>query len=230
MRWWWQKRFRPADPVLWSPSPGPNERHLRRRYRNPLFPNEAREVSQRDIDDACAKDRSLLNALRRRFRELLEVVANPPDSITLKEGTKLMLEFDELREEFIAEGSEALSWLPDVERMETALAQTIESALADQPEMVAKYRAAEEMRLGSRALLVNPVVIEFSRVPPEDLAATVASANPEHISVFLRALHGTPAQQVLRDAVSRLLVAAVADGFSREAAAEKLAVLQAPAW
>lgn len=228
MRWWWQERSRPQDPILlWSPSPGPHERHVRRRYRNLLFSEEAREVSQRDIDDARAKDRLFLAKLQQRFRVLLETVANPPNSINLTEGTDLMLEFDKLREEFIAEGTDALSWLPDVEKMEVALAQTIESALADQPGALAKYRAAEEMRLDSRALLVNPIVIEFGRVPPEHLVATVASADPEHIRIFLRALHGTPAQQVLREATSRVLVAAVASGFPQDEAAEKLAVLQA---
>ncbi len=55
-----------------SPHPGPRERHLRRRYGNPLFPLALQEVSEIQLQEAREADEKELNHFLRYFRDLVQ--------------------------------------------------------------------------------------------------------------------------------------------------------------
>ena len=64
--------------LQWSDHPGCFERHLQRKYKNPLFPPEARIVTQEQIDTAREKDR--LEA--EEFREQIGTALKPLKDLT----------------------------------------------------------------------------------------------------------------------------------------------------
>ncbi|VAX12410.1 hypothetical protein MNBD_GAMMA24-2401 [hydrothermal vent metagenome] len=58
--------------LKFSPHPGPRERHLRRRYHNPLFPAARQKVSESQLKDARKADEKELNHFLRYFRDLVQ--------------------------------------------------------------------------------------------------------------------------------------------------------------
>lgn len=55
-----------------SPTPGPHERHLKRRLLNPLFPKPEKELSQDDIDNAQKKDEENLMSFMSHFQSVVQ--------------------------------------------------------------------------------------------------------------------------------------------------------------
>ncbi len=58
-------------PIDWSEAPGCFERHLQRRYRNPLFSVERRTIAIADVVTARARDEADLGELNLRIKALL---------------------------------------------------------------------------------------------------------------------------------------------------------------
>ena len=55
-----------------SPTPGPYERHLKRRLLNPLFPKLEKDVTQEDIDNAQRKDEENLMSFMTHFQSVVQ--------------------------------------------------------------------------------------------------------------------------------------------------------------
>ena len=55
-----------------SPTPGPHERHLKRRLLNPLFPKPEDEVTQNDVTDAQRKDEEALMSFMTHFQSVVQ--------------------------------------------------------------------------------------------------------------------------------------------------------------
>lgn len=67
--------------LKFSSHPGPRERHLRRRYGNPLFPPTRQQVSETQLQEAREEDEKELNYFLRYFRDLVqEAIDLKPDA------------------------------------------------------------------------------------------------------------------------------------------------------
>jgi len=71
-----------------SPAPGPNERHLKRRLLNPLFPKPEKELTQEDVDAAKRKDEEGLMSFMTYFQSVVqkttELGGNSESDVVLK--------------------------------------------------------------------------------------------------------------------------------------------------
>ena len=71
-----------------SPTPGPHERHLKRRLLNPLFPKPEHEMTQDDINDAQRKDEEGLMSFMTYFQSVVlkttELGGNSESEVVLK--------------------------------------------------------------------------------------------------------------------------------------------------
>lgn len=65
-----------------SSHPGPRERHLQRKYQNPLFGDEAHKIDQAQISQSQQEDETELNHFLRYFRDLVQ------EAIDLKPETE----------------------------------------------------------------------------------------------------------------------------------------------
>jgi len=58
--------------INFSSTPGPHERHLKRRLLNPLFPKSMRELTQQDVNNAQQKDEENLLKFMTHFQSVVQ--------------------------------------------------------------------------------------------------------------------------------------------------------------
>ena len=58
--------------IIFSPAPGPHERHLKRRLLNPLFPQPDKEFTQDDVNEAQRKDEETLMSFMTHFQSVVQ--------------------------------------------------------------------------------------------------------------------------------------------------------------
>lgn len=58
--------------IIFSPAPGPYERHLKRRLLNPLFQAPEREITQQDVEEAQKKDEENLMSFMAHFQSVVQ--------------------------------------------------------------------------------------------------------------------------------------------------------------
>lgn len=225
--------MQPDDPLstsehlIWSSEPGRRERHLRRRYRNLLFPPERRHVTVAELLAAQEVDREETLAIKRAFQTLLSAIQNLPDEIPLTRSMEFLRTLDELRDICVAEGGTTLQFLPGLDQLEGVITQTIEERLTGASEKLARFRSARELVQSGRMRLGNPVVLGILKGPPEDVVILIANESPDGIALVLQALNESPEilAQVRTESIA-ILENAMLHGFPEDEAARRIAALR----
>ena len=152
--------------LVWSPSPGPAERHLLRQHGNLLFSRERRVVNQDQIDVAREQDQVSLRHLVEGFRETLEKVLAMPDFASMDQCKQILDELDALRTQcLVHSGQEAMQWQPQIESAAEKVVSAMKESLAQNVEKVRAFEEwRETVRIG-QTLFQNPAVLEVGRVP-----------------------------------------------------------------
>ena len=65
----------------WSENPGAFEQHLMRRYKNPLFPKDRRQITQEEITSAQERDTRDYEEVKTRLDDIRQNIVSLPDSI-----------------------------------------------------------------------------------------------------------------------------------------------------
>ena len=145
-----------ADGLKWSDSPGCFERHLQRRYQNPLFQKERRDVSQGDLFEAKDKDQ----------KEAEEYINQSTDFISksTKLGNLNLLEVaryvQEGLEPLIVKGigisGNALINVDALSNIEKAMLEQMDKLSPDGDQLVEKIRSLNTLQR-------NPYLIQSTR-------------------------------------------------------------------
>jgi hypothetical protein len=116
-----------VDNPEWSEAPGCFERHLQRRYRNPLFPIEWRAFANADLVIARARDKADLGELKLRIKALLDKVANQGPT-TFRHGVALRGEIEYLLFRCAEVGGEAAEGKAHLQRLYDSLVDSMRQA------------------------------------------------------------------------------------------------------
>lgn len=93
--------------LVWSNNPGAFEQHLLRRYKNPLFPKDRRQVTQSEIDLARERDLIDYKELDDRLIRLSEDISALPDHIDSTTINKIRELIDDLIQDAMEVGGKA---------------------------------------------------------------------------------------------------------------------------
>jgi hypothetical protein len=83
-------------PMEWSESPGCFERHLQRRFQNPLFPVDRQNITTSELISAQARDEAERMQLQEDFKAALEKAKNFEDRVPMSECLALREEIESL--------------------------------------------------------------------------------------------------------------------------------------
>jgi hypothetical protein len=194
--------------LVWSDNPGCFERHLQRKYMNPLFSPASRIVTQEEVDAARAHDASEADMLWAKITKHAESVA-ATGQFTFAQLVKHRDQVDELMQEAAETGN--LKAESATAKLYWAIIDDMEKAMRNDPNGAEKLLKVNEEYVKVGLALKNRFVAQPCRhdspIKPHEVLPALLAEDLETIRKFmifveddekLRDLH----QNLSREAVS----------------------------
>jgi hypothetical protein len=199
-----------GNKLIWSQNPGCFERHLQRKYRNPLFPPDVPTVAQEQIDQARVKDSLEAEEVRQRFWSLLHRVRDRDASVPCGEALNVRKEFDNLLSRTAEIGGPLHEVVPKLFEMYEAVVHDILASLYDHNDLEKQLRVALAFSAERRRLFNNSFVAQLRRmdtpIRPDEVIPSLLSETPETIRLMVEVLSDHPeAVAALQDSASKLM-------------------------
>lgn len=173
-----------TEPV-WSENPGCFERHLQRKYLNPLFPPASRIVTQDEVDAARARDASEADVLWAKIIKHAESIPNGQYTFAQLDDHRKRI--DELMQEAAETGN------PKVEsataELYWAIIKDMETAMSDNVKGAEMLQKANENYIKIGLALKNRFVAQLCRhdspIKPEEVLPALLTEDAETIRKFM---------------------------------------------
>ncbi len=190
--------------VKFSPHPGPRERHLRRRFGNPLFSAAAQNVSETQIQEAREADEKELNHFLRYFRDLVQ------EAIDLKPEAESEIILD-LKERLDKCYAHCCALPGEQSEIQTAINKLIEVIMkavrqgaANDPVAQDKLEEEEQARQMHNELhqfnLVADLMLPDSPISKEELVPSLLSESEIGLNAALQLFDQTQLTQIYQEA------------------------------
>ena len=183
-----------------SPTPGPNERHLKRRLLNPLFPKPEKEVTQNDVDSAQRKDEEALMTFMAHFQSVVQKTTE----LGLNSESDIVLEIKEQLDECYATScsmpGDHTNLKVAIKKLITAIMSAIRKGAADDPSALRKlddedvarelHNELHERKLIADLMLQNSPILENELTPTllneeiDDLEAALPLFSVEELALI----------------------------------------------
>ena len=185
-----------------SPTPGPHERHLKRRLLNPLFPKPEKEVTQEDVDSAKRKDEETLMSFMTHFQSVVQKTTELGQS----SESDLVLEIKEQLDECYATScsmpGDHTNLKVAIKKLITAIMAAIRKGAADDSTALKKlddediardlHNELHERKLIADLMLENSPILENELTPtllneePDDLEAALPLFSTEELDLIAK--------------------------------------------
>jgi len=216
--------------IQFSAQPGCRERHLRRKYANPLFGGEAQALTAADVERARGEDEAEREQFRADFQDLLRRAADLSGQVDTEAILEIKEQIDRLYELAAGLGGGVDAEQQSLLKINDVIMRAIHAAAANDPlaiEELEKEAAARQMHL---ELLHYPLVADLLRsdspVSREDLVPTLLSEDAETVRVVISMFDPTQ-QAELRDEARALVEELKRRDELPESAMASLAAMQA---
>ncbi|MBC8737110.1 tryptophan leader peptide [Paraburkholderia sp. UCT31] len=222
----------------WSAQPGARERHLQRRYNNPLFPLHRRMVTSNDVYEARLSDAQTLTDIRQELaeiaREFSEKAALPSDWHPFLNNFRERL--DQLEDRRIVAGGQSAALAAAIAELRGNIVAVWRSAIekSKNRRSLAALEQAEALRAERHAALhasewTSQLLSRTSLIPPEEVVAALLSEPPAELEKAVTTLQANPQLHDTlancRSAGLRLVAEARAAGHPLADIDEKLRIL-----
>jgi hypothetical protein len=211
--------------LIFSQRPGRNERHLRRKHNNPLFPESERSITPDELLEAQRLDHEELVEFIVGFRELVQKAVNLKNNeeadviLDIKEQLDMAYEKASGLADEQSETKEAINKLTQI------IMNSIRSNAAGDRIALDELRQEQEARTTHYSLLQNPIVADLlhpeSPILESDLAATLLSESPEGLEAALE-LFDDAQLQIICEEGTNILRNLPAEGEAFEQAKQRL--------
>jgi hypothetical protein len=187
--------------IRFSPLPGAYERHLQRKYRNPLFPPSQQNFLEAEIEQARQRDQQDLQAFMEAFQETVKQAAALNGSV----DSEVVLDLKEKLERLYVSSS---SLAGDLSTYQDALLklirvcmQTIRRGASDDLVALRKLDEEEQARTVYFAMLESALVPELMRgdeiIQVDELVPTVLSLTTNQLTTVLELFEPEYLQQLV---------------------------------
>jgi hypothetical protein len=209
-----------SDPVF-SETPGAYERHLRRRWRNPLFPAGRRTVTAADVKHARLQDLEAARAVEKEFRDILDVAAGLDRRADVEALFRLKVRIDLCYAGCSGVPGGAPEMKDALRRLVAAIDRVQRRAAGNDALALAELDEEARAREEHFRLQDMPLVADLTREDPiveaGELVATLLSEDPGQAAAAF-ALFDEAQQRQVRDQ-ARFLLAGLKD--TREARVQR---------
>ena len=191
-----------------SPAPGPNERHLKRRLLNPLFPKPEQELTQQDIDAAQQKDEENLLKFMSYFQSVVqkttELGTNSESDLVLKIKEQL----DECYATSCAMPGNHENLKEAIKKLITAIMAAIRKGAENDPVALKKLDEEDIARKMHNELherkLIADLMLEKSPILENELTPTLLNEDADDLDAALQLFSTEQLNLIVRDAQSLL--------------------------
>jgi hypothetical protein len=217
--------------IQFSQHPGAHERHLKRRYHNPLFPPERRELAQHDVEIAAEKDREEEISFLEELKALLEKVT----TFSAREETEVILEIkqqtDKMYEQCAGLRGEHSREKAGLVRLNEVIMNSIRAAAGDDPlakEELDKEQAARELHMHLLEYSIVPDLLRpDSLIEEDELIPSLLSEEAETIKMVMTLFDDKQRKELL-ELAAKLIEELKQQGELDSVIEERFAAIQAP--
>ena len=191
-----------------SPAPGPNERHLKRRLLNPLFPKPEKELTQEDVDNAKRKDEEGLMSFMTHFQSVVqkttELGVNSESDVVLK----IKEQHDECYATSCAMPGDHTNLKVAIKKLITAIMSAIRKGAENDATALKKLDEediAREMHndLHQRKLIAD-LMLENSPILEDELTSTLLNEEADDLDAALQLFNLQQLELIVKDAQTLL--------------------------
>lgn len=192
--------------LQFSAKPGPRERHLKRKYQNPLFPLV--QIDQADIDRAHVEDSLETERFLENFRNLVEQAINLSPNADADDILKLkaVLEQNYTRCMGLGGDMEVIKQ-GFIKLLEVIMQSLIKAANGDAEAMQRIDQEMEMMKLHfqlSESLLFSDFLHEKSIITEDEIIPTLLSASEEDLQAVLHIFNAEQLTEISQQIASTL--------------------------
>lgn len=194
-------------PIQFSQQPGPRERHLQRKYRNPLFPN-GENLAADQVIQAREQDETELNHFLRYFRDLVqEAMDLKPNS-----DSEVILDIKERLDQCYVQCCALPGDHSEIKQAVNKLVQVIMLAVrqgaANDPVALGKLDEEEQARqLHNRLadeVFVADIILPDSPIEQHELVPALLSESEQAVHTALQLFDAEQLSTIYQDAISLL--------------------------
>lgn len=200
----------------WSENPGAFEQHLIRRYKNPLFPKNRRQITQEEITNAKERDTRDYEEVKSRLTDILQDIVSLPNSIDFSTTNDFLERLQNLTLDAMGVGGQASDVALQAQELRNEFLATEKKALVEHPDLQRLLEKAEHFDQLYGLRFHTPFAAQMLRedesIPPSEVLPAILMEGPNEIAETIKSIDDPNIQiQFQREAI-RLLQAAKAEG------------------
>ncbi len=188
--------------LVFSVQPGCRERHLKRKYLNPLFSPRLSVISQSDVDQARSDDLDEYKSFIVNFDKLLSEVSCLSSRVETEIVLDLRVRVDALYDQWVSFGGGDADYKNALLRLHSTLVAAIkksaENDIATLNELAREQKAHEIHLHLVEYPLVSDLLRADSPIEENELVQTLLSEDAESVQIVM-SLFEPDQQQVIRD-------------------------------
>lgn len=194
--------------IQFSPSPGPFERHLKRRLLNPLYKKSDAVLTQKDIDDAKRKDEESLLNFMQHFQSVVkqttELGATSESDVVLKIKEQL----DECYATCCAMSGDHSNLKAAITKLISAIMNAVRKGAENDPVALKKLDEEDIARkmhndLHERKLIAD-LMLQDSPIAENELTPTLLNEESDDLDAALQLFTEEQLHYIYKDAQSLL--------------------------
>ncbi|BCO30581.1 hypothetical protein TspCOW1_06840 [Thiohalobacter sp. COW1] len=193
---------------LFSREPGAHERHLRRRYENPLFPPERRRIGDRDVLAARRRDQQHLEAFLERFHQVVQRAVNLDANVQSDVILELKEELDRCYEEAAGLAGDQARIKEAIVKLVGTIMRAVRQGAEHDAVALRKLDEEDQARSLHYELLEEPLVADLLNpedvIPEGDLIPALLGCEPAVLEKVLTLFSPEQMTVMIRDARSLL--------------------------
>lgn len=206
---------------MFSEKPGVRERHLRRKFQNPLFAEDI--VTELDIVEARKKDAEEVDQFMNHFRDLVQQVLELDSNADAEVVLKLKEQLDKSYEQCAGLAGDQSEIKTMIKGLLTSIMRAMWKGVGQDFQAQSKLENEENARESHFTLLeytlVGDLIRPDSSIPEVDLVPVLLSESADNVRMAMQIFE--PQQQIMLVQMARELLAKIELDDEKKSEAEK---------